>query len=126
MISVRNVVSVDFDIIAQDKILGDFETTVYFAPVSLTNSNGEPVDILMLTDVSQIEQVTGNEAVNVSIRNYFENGGVKLLIVSPKTFTLDGFIEDIKKARNITNDFIYICVSNQIIGSSGYPTEEIE
>lgn len=127
MISVRNIVAVDFDIVTQDRVLGDFETVVYFAPVSLTNEGEEPVNQLLITDESQIAtQVSGNQAAIVSMQNYFLNGGVRLLVISPTVFTAIGFQSDITNARQIADDFIYVCISNQLIGSSGYPISEIQ
>ena len=127
MISVKNIVKVNLDIVNSEKILGDYETTVYFAPVTLINEDAQSVNQLLITDPDKVDiLVSGNEAVNVSIKNYFANGGQKILVVSPTTYTLEAFKTDLSAARNITKDFIYIAISNQIIGESGYTLEVLE
>ena len=127
MISVKNIVKVNLDIVNSEKILGDYETTVYFAPVTLINEDAQSVNQLLITDPDKVDVlVSGNEAVNVSIKNYFANGGQKILVVSPTTYTLEAFKSDLAAARNITKDFIYIAISNQIIGESGYTLEVLE
>lgn len=127
MISVRNIVKVDLDIVNSEKILGDFETVVYFAPVTLVDKNAEPVNQLLISDADLVDvYVSGNDAVNVSIKNYFANGGQRILVVSPTTHTLAAFRNDLKTARELAKDFIYVAISNQIIGASGYTLEVLE
>ncbi|MEG1565343.1 MAG: hypothetical protein RR342_01195 [Bacilli bacterium] len=127
MISVRNIVTVDFDIKSSGKVLGDFETTVYFAPVTLVDESAASVSKLLITDVAQIDtQVSGNDAAVVSMKNYFYNGGSKLLVVSPQTYTLASFTTLIGECRNISDDFIYVAISNQLIGVSGYTSEVLQ
>lgn len=130
MISIRNVVKVDLDIIADKGLLGDFETVVYFAPITMQNEGGSSVNQLLITDEAQLDSeliTSANDSAAVlSAKNYFKNGGEKLLIINPTTYTLAGFIENIKKAKEITKDFIYICISNQLIGDSGYTTQVIQ
>lgn len=127
MISVRNIVRVNLDIINSEKILGDFQTTVYIAPVTLINEDAEPVNELLITDPDLIDTLmSGNDAVNVSAKNYFANGGQKLLVISPTEYTLEAFKTAIATARGITKDFLYVAISNQIIGQTGYSFEVLE
>ena len=124
MISIRNIVTVDFDIVTENGVLGDFETTVYFAPITMQDEGGIPTNILLINDARQIDtQLSGNDTAILSVRNYFANGGVKLIVINPSVYTLDGFLKDIEAARRITRDFIYICISNQLTGEHGYTTE---
>lgn len=126
MISTRNVVTVDLDIVTDKGVLGDFETVVYFAPVTL-NNQGTPVNVLPLETEDQLDsQVTGNDTVVQSIKNYFKNGGEKIIVVSPTEFDLSEFIKFISQAKAITRDFIYVCISNQLIGSSGYQNQVLQ
>lgn len=123
MVSIRNIVSVDFNIVTENKVLGDFETVVYFAPVVMQSSEGV-VNKLVVTSLEDLSNITGNEAAVISMENYFLNGGKKLVVVSPTDYTAAGFASDIQKVREeYANDFIYVCISNQLI-SSGYPQEE--
>lgn len=127
MISTRNVVTVDLDIVTDKGVLGDFETVVYFAPVTLNNQEGTPVNVLPLETEDQLDgQVTGNDTVVQSIKNYFKNGGEKIIVVSPTEFDLSEFIKFISQAKTITRDFIYVCISNQLIGSSGYQNQVLQ
>lgn len=126
MISTRNVVTVDLDIVTDKGVLGDFETVVYFAPVTL-NNQGTPVNVLPLETEDQLDgQVTGNDTVVQSIKNYFKNGGEKIIVVSPTEFDLSEFIKFISQAKTITRDFIYVCISNQLIGGSGYQNQVLQ
>lgn len=127
MISTRNVVKVDLDIVTDKGLLGDFETVVYFAPVTLQNEGGSPVNILEITTEEQVDtQVSGNDTVSQSIKNYFRNGGEKIIVVNPTLFTLVEFTNFISQAKAITRDFIYVCISNQLIGSNGYSTQLLQ
>lgn len=127
MISTRNVVTVDLDIVTDKGVLGDFETVVYFAPVTLYNQEGTPVNVLPLETEDQLDaQVTGNDTVVQSIKNYFKNGGEKIIVVNPTEFDLSEFIKFISQAKTITRDFIYVCISNQLIDSSGYQNQVLQ
>lgn len=127
MISVRNIVKVDLDIVNNDKVLGDFDTVVYFAPVTLINENAESVTKLLISDVDKVDAlVSGNDAAISSIKNYFYNGGIKILVVNPQEYTLTAFKTDLAEARNINDDFIYVAISNQIVGSTGYTSEVLQ
>lgn len=127
MISTRNVVTVDLDIVTEKGLLGDFETVIYFAPATLKNSDEAVVSILQITAEDQVgAQVTGNEAVSQSIKNYFKNGGEKLIVVTPSEYDLSEFKSFISQSRDITKDFIYVCISNQLIGSNGYNVQTLQ
>ena len=87
MISIRNIVTVDFDIVTSENVLGNFETVVYFAPITMVDSESAPTNMLLITDTKQIDtQLSGNQAAITSVRNYFENGGVKLLIINTTNY----------------------------------------
>ena len=127
MISIKNVVTVDFDIVKDSDVLGDFETTVYFAPISMTDDQGNSTNMLLITNPIQIDnQLTGNQAVITSAKYYFSNGGEKLLIINPTTYSLEAFEETIENAKNIVNDFMYICISNQLMNENAYTAELIK
>lgn len=127
MISVRNIVKVDLDMVSNDKVLGDFDTVVYFAPVTLINENAESVTKLLISDVDKVDAlVSGNDAAISSIKNYFYNGGIKILVVNPQEYTLTAFKTDLAEARNINDNFIYVAISNQIVGSTGYTSEVLQ
>lgn len=123
MISVRNIVSVDLDIVNSSKTLGGFNTVVYITNASLNKDGDDTIKQLLINSVEDLENyVSGatSEAVIASARNYFENGGNKLLIVVPSGGTLTSFKEDIANARKITNDFAYVCISNSLVDNDSY------
>lgn len=127
MISIRNIVTVDFDIVTSENVLGNFETVVYFAPITMVDSESAPTNMLLITDTKQIDtQLSGNQAAITSVRNYFENGGVKLLIINPTNYTPASFQEEIENAKTLADDFIYVCISNQLVGDSGYPLDVVQ
>lgn len=122
MISVRNIVKVDLDIVSSEKILGDFQTTVYLAPA--VDSDSQPIGPVLITDVDTVDNLgITNSTVVTSIKNYFYNGGQKLLLVNPSAYTLAGFKADIASARALTDDFIYVAISNLVIGAGYYTLE---
>ena len=128
MISTRNVVTVDLDIVTDKGLLSDFENVVYFAPVALKNDSGATVNVLQITSEDQVEtQVSGNDTAAQSMKIYFKNGGKNLIVINNTTsFDLDGFTSFISQAREITRDFIYVCISNQLIGSNGYNVQTLQ
>lgn len=126
MISTRKIVTVDLDIVASGRTLGDFQTVIYIAPLSLQNKNGENVNQLLITgtdalgaDTSREGAITGDAVYIESIKNYFANGGIKLLVANPTAYTLDGFKTIVRNAKNLANDFIYTVIANGIVGSIG-------
>ena len=121
MISIKNVVSVDFDIVKNSDILGDFETTVYIAPISLVDASNIATNIVLLTNAQQVtEQMSGNSAVIQSALNYFANGGEKLIVINPTTYDLDSFVNAIESAKNLARDFMYVCISEQLVTEQAY------
>ena len=121
MISINNVVKVNFDIVKNNDVLGDFETTIYFAPISLVDSSNTTTNMILLTSAQQVtEQMSGNSAVIQSASNYFANGGEKLIVINPTTYDLDSFVNAIESAKNLARDFMYVCISEQLVTEQAY------
>ena len=134
MISTRKIVKVDLDIVASGRTLGDFQTVVYIAPVSLQDKEGNNVSQLLITgtdalgeDTSREGAITGSEVYIQSIKNYFANGGIKLIVAQPGTYDLDGFKNVVKNAKKLDSDFIYVCIANSAIGGAdNYQISDIQ
>jgi len=127
MISINNVVRVNLDLIEDEKILGDYNTVVYLAPVSLLD--GAPQVLIDSSEADDLESIImpGNSTVIQSIKNYFYNGGRKIIVVdmvSAPVYTLAEFKQKVEAARTLSNNFLYVCVSAQLIGSSMYGDPE--
>ena len=79
---------------------------------------------ILLKNANQVaEQMSGNSGAIQSALDYFANKGEKLLVINPTVYTLDAFTQAIENAKNIANDFMYICISNQLISGSAYSDE---
>lgn len=138
MIDIKNIVDVDFKIIKSETSLGSYNTVVYFVKDDLYKANGgvaeKTADAIICTNLKEVNTALNSDAktlTSVSAENFFENGGVKLVLVKPSGYTLETFTADIDKVRttirknnkanNSEDNFIYVAISNVICG---YTSEE--
>lgn len=129
MISINNVVDVDFKIIQTSPIIGSYKTVAYVIPDKITieeNSQEKDVRKLLCKSYADIEAVKTplSDEIKYNAKQYFENGGVNLLLLNPEDYTVAKLLSLIEEARNITNDFIYVVLNNSICNkvaaSDGY------
>lgn len=134
MIDISNVVNVDFKIVKSEQVIGSYGTMVYFIPFKMT-VDGETKKAVLCESQEDVENITfvndSDEEIVYNTRQYFSNGGVKLLIMTANssedlesTYKLANFKSDIEYARTITNDFIFVTINNTIcdVASNGYTT----
>lgn len=117
MIGINNVISVNFDIITESASVGAYDTVVYITN-DILNKNGEVATEVLCKDLAEVEAAVGNEVIYQSAKVYFENYGKKLLLLTASAYTLEAFKNDIQRARAITNNFIFINITNTLIGET--------
>lgn len=118
MIDINKIVNVDFEIKSESATIGNYDTTVY-----IVNSNVAFLDSYQSTNTflasaySDVVKLTNDVALLYNARMYFNNGGAKLLICKAAG---NGFEEDIKACRQLSDSFIYVCVANDVLGTGDY------
>lgn len=127
MISVKNFVNVDINVLSSQLDFEGFKNTLYFANCTVNSPDvigGNFATLQSLTDFDN--KVTGSSAVRRSVQEYFRNGGVSLCIVNPTVFTLEGFKADLYNISKNIDDFYFVCIGDAIaIKAGGYSQSEI-
>lgn len=136
-IPINKFINVDFKIIQKSPTIGSYKTVVYVIPDSF-KVDSETVQMTLCSKYEVSSDKTlkvyndkGTEITELSseikenIRTYFNNGGVRLLLLKPTQYTNDAFLNDLEKARTIASDFIYVVINNTICDSSSGFTHEV-
>lgn len=114
MINIGNVVKVDFKIFKSNSVIGSYKTVVYLVPDTLT-INDEEKKAVLCTSQDEVLSIEGlSDEIKYNTQQFFNNGGVQLILVKASAYTLQGFKSDIESARALSNDFIYVTINNTI------------
>lgn len=135
MISVNNIVDVDFKVLTSKSSIGTYKTVVYIIPQTITSKDtSDEVGYLLCSSVKDLDNYNFINSLSVSeetivksnVSQFFLNGGVQLLLMTcPTEYTLSSFQELIEKAKGISEDFIYVVLSNTLWGDSRYSTDKL-
>lgn len=125
MVSVNNIVSVNLQILGQERSIEGYDTVVYVTRAELSKE-GKSEKCVLVNNLNELEEYVDNsaKAVIASAKSYFANGGKKLLFINPSEYTSAAFIEDIKLAKKIRSNFLFVCIQNNLIsGDLSYGDE---
>lgn len=128
MISIKNFVSADIEVLEQPKVFDGFKTTIYFAPVTVNTPDVADGNFVVVSSLTEFEAKcsTSNTAVSQSISEYFENGGTSLCVVAPTVFTLEGFKEDMRKITQVLDNYFFVVIANSLTNDpNGYQLAEV-
>lgn len=128
MISIKNFVDAQIDVLKQPKVFDGFKTTVYFAPVTVNTPDVTDGNFVVVSSLEEFEAKcsTSNTAVTQSILEYFRNGGTSLCVVAPSNFNLEGFKEDMRKITQKIDNYFFVVIANSLTNTpSGYQTAEV-
>lgn len=128
MISIKNFVDTNIEVITQPQVFAGFKTTIYFAPVTINNPTVVGGNFVVIKSYTEYEAnvVSNNSAIDLSVETYFQNGGTALCIVNPSAYTLEGFKADMRAVSEVVDDYFYVVIANSLIGTvDGYPDREI-
>jgi hypothetical protein len=134
MIDINKIIKINLEILENNiEELDIYKTAVYLYPSSddiknenkLYSSYSDVEDDYYDNDKGKIVD-DGNLCFN--LKQYFKNGGNRIVVCPVTNYTKTEFIEIITEVRKIVNDFIFVVVSSQCIGESKYNTgiEETE
>lgn len=139
-IPINKIINVDFKIVQQTQIIGSYKTVVYIIPDKFKVNSVEQKAVIcnryeVVNNTLKFYTVESKEITDLSIeiqhniKQYFKNGGVRLLLLTPSAYTENAFVSDLEEARKLSNDFIYIVINNSICdvsdASKGYTSSNL-
>ena len=130
MISINNIVNVEFTIKRSAEIAGSYNTTLFLVPeASVTNTGA-----VLCSSIDDVKAIAKKSSGNFTDEGtklisdaaiYFGNGGVKLLVKPVGNFTKNDFITDVKnaksfletnnKSKGLTDTFLYVVIDKALI-----------
>ena len=128
MISIKNFVNTSIEVESQPQVFTGFRSTVYFAACTINTPDVEGGNYATLNSLNEFENKISatNSAIRESVKSYFQNGGVKLIVVAPSVFSLEGFKSDMYALSLTVADYYFIVLSTSVVlQSSGYQVAAI-
>ena len=128
MISIKNFVNTSIEVESQPQVFTGFRSTVYFAACTINTPDVEGGNYATLNSLNEFENKISatNSAIRESVKSYFQNGGVKLIVVAPSVFSLEGFKSDMYALSLTVDDYYFIVLSTSVVlQSSGYQADAI-
>lgn len=120
MISIKNFVNSNIEILSQGELFRGFRTTIYFVAgnVNVPDTNGG--NFATVSSVLDFDnKIVGSSAVRQSVSEYFRNGGTRLTVCTPTDFTLEGFKKDLYAIAKVVDDYFFVCIGNGITAKAG-------
>lgn len=128
MISIKNFVSTNIEVLKAPAVFSGFRTTVYFSAVTISIPDVEGGNFATVNSLTDYDNkvVANSTAIRESVSGYFKNGGTRLCIVSPSGFTLESFKADMKTLTQTVDDYFFVVFGDSVTAKSGgYPSNEI-
>lgn len=127
MISIKNFVNTNIEILRQSDAFRGFRTTVYFTAGTVNNPDVEGENFATLRSVVDFDnKVAASAAVRQSVNEYFRNGGTSLCLITPTDFTLEGFKADMYAIAKVVEDYYFICLGDSVtMKTAGYPQSQV-
>ena len=130
MISINNIVNVEFTIKRSAEIAGSYNTALFLVPEAAVTNTGAAL-CSSIDDVKAIAKKSSGNFTDEGTKLvsdaaiYFGNGGVKLLVQPASAFALSDFKNDIESAKSFleannkkegfTDAFIYAVIDKALI-----------
>lgn len=128
MISIKNFVSADIEVLSAPEVFSGFRTTVYFIAGTINAPAVDGGNFALVESVEDFDnKVTASgTAIRQSVSEYFKAGGTSLCVVCPTVFTLEGFKADmLEVSRRVSNYFFVVFGDSVTIKTNGYPQSEV-
>ena len=127
MVSIKNFVNADIDVLSRAEGFTGFRTTVYFASVTVNVPKVSGGNFAIVNSVEEFEvKIDAGDAVSQSVIEFFNNGGTSLCIVAPSVFTLVGFKADMRSITQEVDDYFFVVFSEGITAKfGGYASAEV-
>ncbi len=126
MISIKNFVDVDINVlVGKVGAFSGFGTTIYFTEATIVTPAVADGNFVILESMDDFDNKVNTEltdaVVRKSVQAYFDNGGVKLCLVVPTVFTLEGFKADLLNVTAVVQDYFFVVIGDLLaIKSPGY------
>lgn len=115
MISIKNFVNTDIEVLTKPTSFSGFKTTIYFANVELVD-NGDFVVVNSYAEYEAAVSENTSNAINTSVSAYFTNGGTSLCIVPTTgvTLSLEQFKASMYSVAAVVKDYYFVVISSGV------------